>query len=216
MTGFPQRSRRRNTACPASARFWPPVTPCSVNSLMSAPATKALLPVPVTMTPRIAGSVSIRVTASPSSAMTMALRALSLSGRLMVTRAMPSVRSNVREDAIVVPSHESRVTVEVFRSVPNLHWCRLSGIPLARLPSPDYLLLMPTTIPEPIAWSPDRTIRILDQTLLPEEERYLELRTLEELTEAIRSLRVRGAPLIGIAAAMGVAMEAGKLGSGDA
>ena len=76
-----------------------------------------------------------------------------------------------------------------------------------------YLLLMPTTIPEPIAWSTDRTIRILDQTLLPEEERYLELRTLEELAEAIRSLRVRGAPLIGIAAAMGVAMEAGKLGS---
>ncbi len=69
---------------------------------------------------------------------------------------------------------------------------------------------MPPTIPEPIAWSTDRTIRILDQTLLPEEERYLELRTLEELAEAIRSLRVRGAPLIGIAAAMGVVMAAGR------
>ena len=79
----------------------------------------------------------------------------------------------------------------------------------------DYLLLMPTTIPEPIAWSADRTIRILDQTLLPEEERYLELRTLEQLAEAIRSLRVRGAPLIGIAAAMGVVMAAGELRSGQ-
>ncbi|MFL5448450.1 MAG: S-methyl-5-thioribose-1-phosphate isomerase [Gemmatimonadales bacterium] len=75
---------------------------------------------------------------------------------------------------------------------------------------------MPTTIPEPIGWSTDRTIRILDQTLLPEEERYLVLGTLEELAEAIRSLRVRGAPLIGIAAAMGVVMAAGKLGSGGA
>ncbi|HKP50183.1 MAG TPA: hypothetical protein VJU17_09235, partial [Gemmatimonadales bacterium] len=74
---------------------------------------------------------------------------------------------------------------------------------------------MPTTIPEPIAWSANRTIRILDQTLLPEEERYLELRTLEELAEAIRSLRVRGAPLIGIAAAMGVVMAAGRQGQGQ-
>jgi methylthioribose-1-phosphate isomerase len=72
---------------------------------------------------------------------------------------------------------------------------------------------MPTVIPEPIGWSTDQTIRILDQTLLPEEERYLELRTLEDLAEAIRSLRVRGAPLIGIAAAMGVVMAAGQRGS---
>jgi methylthioribose-1-phosphate isomerase len=69
---------------------------------------------------------------------------------------------------------------------------------------------MPNTIPSPIAWTEAGTIRILDQTVLPEEERYLELRTLEQLAEAIRSLRVRGAPLIGIAAAMGVAMEAGQ------
>src|SRR4029079_12117008 len=75
---------------------------------------------------------------------------------------------------------------------------------------------MPTTTPEPIAWSADRTIRILDQTLLPEEERYLELRTLEELAEAIRSLRGRVAPLLAIAAAMGVVMEAGQRGSGAA
>ncbi len=79
---------------------------------------------------------------------------------------------------------------------------------------------MLSTIPSPIGWGADETIRILDQTLLPEEERYLELRTLEELAEAIRSLRVRGAPLIGIAAAMGVVMaagsSAGQRGSGEA
>ncbi len=68
---------------------------------------------------------------------------------------------------------------------------------------------MLTTIPSPIDWSSDRGIRILDQTRLPEEERYLELRSVEEVAEAIKSLRVRGAPLIGIAAAMGVAVAAG-------
>jgi methylthioribose-1-phosphate isomerase len=66
------------------------------------------------------------------------------------------------------------------------------------------------TFPSPIAWRPDGRIRLLDQTQLPTEERYLDLATAEEMAEAIRSLRVRGAPLIGIAAAMGVAMEAGR------
>jgi methylthioribose-1-phosphate isomerase len=63
-------------------------------------------------------------------------------------------------------------------------------------------------IPDPIAWSPAGAVRILDQTLLPREERYLDLDTLDAVGEAIRTLRVRGAPLIGIAAAMGVAMDA--------
>jgi len=63
-------------------------------------------------------------------------------------------------------------------------------------------------IPTPIAWTPDHAIRILDQTLLPTEERYLDLRSVESVAEAIRTLRVRGAPLIGIAAAMGVTLAA--------
>ncbi|HUR95066.1 MAG TPA: S-methyl-5-thioribose-1-phosphate isomerase [Gemmatimonadales bacterium] len=62
------------------------------------------------------------------------------------------------------------------------------------------------TIPSPIAWTPDHAVRILDQTLLPGEERYLELETVDAVAEAIRTLRVRGAPLIGIAAAMGVTL----------
>jgi methylthioribose-1-phosphate isomerase len=75
---------------------------------------------------------------------------------------------------------------------------------------------MTPRIPCPIAWTPDYGIRILDQTRLPQEERYLELHTVDELAEAIRTLRVRGAPLIGIAAAMGVAVAAGKRESGEA
>jgi len=45
---------------------------------------------------------------------------------------------------------------------------------------------------------------ILDQTLLPGTARYVELRTTGEIWEAIRELRVRGAPAIGVAAAFGV------------
>ncbi|HYC33623.1 MAG TPA: hypothetical protein VEB59_15140, partial [Gemmatimonadales bacterium] len=60
-----------------------------------------------------------------------------------------------------------------------------------------------------LGWSPRGGVRILDQTLLPQEERYIDLDTLEQAAEAIRSLRVRGAPLIGVVAAMAVAAEAG-------
>jgi methylthioribose-1-phosphate isomerase len=61
-------------------------------------------------------------------------------------------------------------------------------------------------LPNPIAWAPSGGIRLLDQTRLPAEERYLDLETVEAVAEAIASLRVRGAPLIGIAAAMGVTL----------
>ena len=60
-------------------------------------------------------------------------------------------------------------------------------------------------VPTTIRWSDDgRGIRILDQTRLPEQRLELDLTTVEEFEEAIRSLRVRGAPLIGITAAMGL------------
>ncbi len=45
---------------------------------------------------------------------------------------------------------------------------------------------------------------IIDQTLLPNEFKYLKLQTQEEIWEAIYELRVRGAPAIGVAAAYGV------------
>ncbi len=61
---------------------------------------------------------------------------------------------------------------------------------------------------QPISWADGQTIRLLDQTLLPTEERYLHLTTVEQVAEAIRLLRVRGAPLIGIAAAMGATLAA--------
>jgi len=50
-------------------------------------------------------------------------------------------------------------------------------------------------------------LRALDQTRLPFEERELQLRTAAEVAGAIRRLSIRGAPLIGVAAAYGVALE---------
>lgn len=62
-------------------------------------------------------------------------------------------------------------------------------------------------------WRGDH-IRLLDQTLLPLQEKYIEIRTVDEICDAIKRLAVRGAPAIGVAAAMGIAM--GMLGaSGD-
>lgn len=52
------------------------------------------------------------------------------------------------------------------------------------------------------------TIKIIDQTLLPVEEVVLRLDTVEELAEAISSLRVRGAMALGVAGGLGVALAA--------
>jgi methylthioribose-1-phosphate isomerase len=71
-------------------------------------------------------------------------------------------------------------------------------------------------LPNPISWTPAGAIRLLDQTLLPAEERYLVLDSVDAVAEAICTLRVRGAPLIGIAAAMGVALAAWRRGNGAA
>ncbi len=62
-----------------------------------------------------------------------------------------------------------------------------------------------------ICWTPQGTIRLLDQTRLPAEEVYLECGNLEVVADAIRRLQVRGAPAIGIAAAMGLALSAQTL-----
>jgi methylthioribose-1-phosphate isomerase len=64
-------------------------------------------------------------------------------------------------------------------------------------------------IPKCIEWIGDPWrgfVRIIDQTLLPTTLAYRDCRTVEDVWEAIRSLRVRGAPAIGIAAAMGVVL----------
>src|SRR5439155_9259566 len=55
-----------------------------------------------------------------------------------------------------------------------------------------------------IAWSASGAVRIVDQRALPEARIERDLESGEAVADAIRTLQVRGAPLIGIAAAMGL------------
>jgi|GraSoiStandDraft_4_1057263.scaffolds.fasta_scaffold33330_2 methylthioribose-1-phosphate isomerase len=54
----------------------------------------------------------------------------------------------------------------------------------------------------------DGELLVLDQRLLPDEEQWVRCRTSEDVAECIRSMAVRGAPAIGLAAAYGVALAA--------
>jgi methylthioribose-1-phosphate isomerase len=58
-----------------------------------------------------------------------------------------------------------------------------------------------------VDWKQGRMI-LLDQTCLPQEERYLDISDWRQVAEAIRSMRVRGAPAIGIAVAYALALAA--------
>jgi len=60
-----------------------------------------------------------------------------------------------------------------------------------------------------IEWTTEG-ISMLDQRLLPSEEKYLMLRSYEEVAEAIKKMVVRGAPAIGVSAAMGLALGASQ------
>lgn len=59
------------------------------------------------------------------------------------------------------------------------------------------------TVFSPIRWADDH-LQLLDQTLLPREETWLECRRPEDVAEAIYRLSVRGAPAIGVSAAYGL------------
>ena len=66
----------------------------------------------------------------------------------------------------------------------------------------------------PIAWR-DGKVALLDQTRLPLEEVWLELDDYRDVIEAIRSMRIRGAPAIGVAGAYAVALAATELRGAD-
>jgi methylthioribose-1-phosphate isomerase len=73
-----------------------------------------------------------------------------------------------------------------------------------------------TRAPEPIRWQDER-LELLDQTLLPSRTVFEPQTSLESVYAAIRGLKVRGAPAIGIAAAYGlvVAMQPHRTAAGD-
>jgi len=56
----------------------------------------------------------------------------------------------------------------------------------------------------------DRGVRFLDQTKLPTEEVYVTCTTYQQVADAIRDMVVRGAPAIGVATAMGIALGIGN------
>jgi methylthioribose-1-phosphate isomerase len=64
--------------------------------------------------------------------------------------------------------------------------------------------------PERIVRLEDGAVVVLDQRRLPDEEVDLVCRSSAEVAEAIRTLAVRGAPAIGIAAAYGYALAVGR------
>jgi methylthioribose-1-phosphate isomerase len=70
-------------------------------------------------------------------------------------------------------------------------------------------------IPRRILWWQQEGVGLLDQTLLPQEEREILCDTLPKLWEAIKNLRVRGAPAIGVAAGYGVVLAAERAETKD-
>jgi methylthioribose-1-phosphate isomerase len=56
-----------------------------------------------------------------------------------------------------------------------------------------------------LEWT-DNGVRFIDQTKLPTEETYVNCTTYQEVADVIRNMVVRGAPAIGVAAAMGIAL----------
>lgn len=76
---------------------------------------------------------------------------------------------------------------------------------------------MTATPPRTLRWNGDTSgfLTLIDQTLLPETFQEIECRKLEEVWEAIKQLRVRGAPAIGCAAAYGVIIGLQSLSAVD-
>jgi methylthioribose-1-phosphate isomerase len=68
----------------------------------------------------------------------------------------------------------------------------------------------------PLRALPGKGVEVLDQSMLPGEERYLVLSSIPAVCEAICSLRVRGAPLLGIVGAAAVAIAAEVSDASDA
>jgi methylthioribose-1-phosphate isomerase len=63
---------------------------------------------------------------------------------------------------------------------------------------------------KPIEWL-DTRLKIIDQSRLPWEEVYLELSSYQEVARAIKKMKVRGAPMIGVIAAYGIALGAQRI-----
>lgn len=66
----------------------------------------------------------------------------------------------------------------------------------------------------PIVWS-GTALELLDQTRLPLEKRYIRCLSYRDVRDAIRTMKVRGAPAIGVSAAYGMVLASRELGADD-
>jgi methylthioribose-1-phosphate isomerase len=66
-----------------------------------------------------------------------------------------------------------------------------------------------------IQWLDDNKVRILDQGKLPHQQIFIELPDYQDVVSAIKTMQIRGAPAIGIAAAYGIALGAQKIKAED-
>lgn len=97
--------------------------------------------------------------------------------------------------ALIVDVLESRLVVPLNSSLADMDMSELTHV-------------------YPILWREDH-ILLIDQTRLPREYGLVEIKRSEDLAEAIRTMMVRGAPAIGIAAAYGMYMGAKEIGNVD-
>ena len=67
---------------------------------------------------------------------------------------------------------------------------------------------------EPVRWK-NGVLEAIDTTKLPSRLVYVRMRTVDQVCSAIRSMKVRGAPLIGVVGAYGLVLAAGKIRSRD-
>ncbi len=67
---------------------------------------------------------------------------------------------------------------------------------------------------EPVRWK-NGALEAIDQTRLPGRLVYVRMRTLDQVCSAIRTMKVRGAPLIGVVGGYGLVLAAMKIKDGD-
>ena len=67
---------------------------------------------------------------------------------------------------------------------------------------------------EPLRWR-DGVLEVIDQTLLPAKLVYVRLRNVEQVGAAIKTMKVRGAPLIGVVGAFGLVLSVKKIKTHD-
>ena len=73
---------------------------------------------------------------------------------------------------------------------------------------------MPEQWMPPIFWE-GNAVAILDQRILPHKEKFLLCTTPEQVIAAIKSMAIRGAPAVGVAGALALALGAGSIRTGD-